>query len=137
MSTLKATIPGHAFSKKTHRPIFLIRKGVKCPACGKYSQSRPILGKSTKLKQYEKHAQTAMIEQMGMPLIDTPVRLGFTHYYSGRQPDCTGALETIMDCLQEARVIENDSLIDIAWTKRVHVKRAEERVEIELEEAAD
>lgn len=121
---MKLTIAGHCYSKKNSRPIFRTGSG------------RPFLGKSSQLRRYERGANILLRSAWGpRPPLQGRIEVKLTFYYAGREPDALGPAETVFDALQAAGIVTDDVQLvpsGLPAIARVHVGRAEERVEIEL-----
>jgi Holliday junction resolvase RusA-like endonuclease len=128
---MKLIIHGHCLSKKNHRPIFRNPNG------------KPFLGKSKKLKIYERQAEAQLRAQRRLHGIQDPlqgdVACRLVVYYSGRRPDAFGPAETIYDLLEAAGVVEDDGQL-VPWgepaIELVHTVRLQERVEVFLSKEA-
>jgi len=117
MNELSIKIPGSIRSKKNSKRIF--------------SQGRfKIVLPSVAYCEWEKQARASLVayQQRYFPVIG-PVSVEANIYYSGQQPDLSGCLESIGDCL-EGIMWENDKQI-VSWDgSRLHHDLKNPRTEV-------
>ena len=90
---ITVTLPGSIRSKKNSKRVI--------PIGGVNKPRRHIIVPSKAYKQWEDAARASACEQMG--LIDptpAPVEVEVTAYYKGPEPDLSGVLESVGDCLE-------------------------------------
>ena len=124
------TIPGHVYSLKNHRPIFINRR-----------TGKRFTGKSKQLAEYQAHAVRALTWQAkcnGFPIgLAERVLCRIDVLYRGKEPDAFGPAETLYDAIQQAGLVIDDVFL-VPWGKpavsRTHVtSRSEEKAIITLE----
>lgn len=122
---IKLTLPGSIRSKKNSKRIF---------ARGNFKTVLP----SKAYEIWEKSVRDSMIgspliQEYGTPRIKfpliIPIAINAQIYFSGQQPDLSGCLESIGDCL-EGYVWENDKQI-VSWDgSRLHHDLKNPRTEL-------
>lgn len=116
MKELKIILPGSIRSKKNSKRIF---------ARGKFKQVLP----SKAYCEWEEKARAVNWKNAIVPPLTLPVLVEAQIYYFGPQPDLSGCLESIGDCM-EGIIWENDKQI-ISWDgSRLHHDKANPRTEI-------
>lgn len=119
MNELTLAIPGSIRSKKNSKRIF---------ACGRFKKVLP----SKAYEAWEKQARGAMWGKAIIPPLTCPVHVEAHFYYKGNQPDLSGAMESIADCL-EGIIWADDGQI-VSWDgSRLHHDLKNPRTEIKLE----
>lgn len=128
-----ATLPallrvlGAPRTKKTSNRVIYI--GPKCPAChrGKVPRVMPS-------KAFERYAAQAVPDfarvWSGYATIESMVHVRATFYRDALRGDLNGYTQALGDILQEARVIDNDGLIDSWDGSRRALDRKNPRVEV-------
>jgi Holliday junction resolvase RusA-like endonuclease len=125
---IRLTITGNPTTKKNHRPIFISKK-----------TGKRFIAKSETLRQYEQatiwqlKSAKRKIKNVNLP-ISTEVNITYAFYLpTKRKVDLSNLIEAPQDCLQEAGIIKDDSLIvDLKATK--HYSKEDPRTEITIEE---
>jgi len=118
---LKITIPGSVVSKKNSKRVVLVG--------GKNVPRRPMVLPSKAYEEWEKHARQAAWLVARIPPITTDCHVEAHFYYKGNQPDLSGAMESIADCL-EGILWANDKQI-MAWDgSRLHHDKYCPRTEV-------
>ena len=115
MSSAFFRIPGNVISKKNSK-IATVIGGVHCPR-------RPIILPSTAYKKWERQARQHFQATYRRHIpITSKCSIRAIFYYKGPQPDLSGCMESIADCL-EGFAWENDKLIE-SWdgSRAVHNK---------------
>ena len=114
---LELTIPGCIRSKKNSKRVF---------SRGRFKTVLP----SKAYCEWEKQArQWAFVALLSVPKIKDPIKIEAKIYYRGTQPDLSGCLESIGDCL-EGYLWENDRQI-ISWDgSRLYHDKDNPRTEI-------
>jgi len=99
---INLTLPGSIRSKKNSKRI--VGRG-----------KRKFIIPSSAYLKWEKEARKAIMLQLkfGFEPLTIPIVARVLAYYKGQQPDLSGALESVGDCL-EGLVYENDKQI-ISW----------------------
>lgn len=116
MSELKLTLPGSIRSKKNSKRIF---------SSGRFKRVLPSLAYC----EWENRAREYVLIYQKLTLLACPVQVEAHIYYSGQQPDLSGCLESIGDCL-EGYVWENDKQI-VSWDgSRLHHDLKNPRTEL-------
>lgn len=87
MSEIHLTIPGMIRSKKNSKRIF---------ARGNYKTVLP----SKAYCAWEKEARQTLWGQAIVPPLECPIHIEAHFYFKGRQPDLSGCMESIADCLE-------------------------------------
>ena len=107
---LKFTIPGTIRIKKNSRRIY---------GFGKFKKVLP----SKAYMEWESQARARFVmEHFQFPVIDSFCHVEVTAYFKGPEPDLSGILESVGDCLQ-GLAWEDDSLI-FSWdgSRKYHNK---------------
>jgi Holliday junction resolvase RusA-like endonuclease len=107
MNNLWLVIPGSIRSKKNSKRIY---------SCGRFKRVLP----SKAYCEWEEQARKIIHKRN--PLLTSDVTVEAHIYYSGQQPDLSGCMESLGDCL-EGVIWENDRQI-ISWdgTRLYHDK---------------
>lgn len=125
---MELVLPGSIRSKKNSKQIIMVG--------GKNTKRRPLLVPSKAYKKWEAEARkAAALQWRGLPLV-YHVAVKALIYYKGQQPDLSGALESVGDCL-EGLCWENDRLI-MSWdgSRLIHdLKDPRTEVTVELWES--
>lgn len=102
MDDLRLVLPGSIRSKKNSKRIF---------SRGRFKTVLPSKAYCT----WEKIAREAILEQLesGFQPLSNLLHVVVTAYYKGQQPDLSGVLESVGDCI-EGFVWENDKQI-MSW----------------------
>jgi len=117
MPELKLTLPGSIRSKKNSKRIF---------ARGKMKKVLP----SKAYEEWEKTARATMFYQLRpLPRLTCPVDVEAHFYFKGPQPDLSGCLESVGDCL-EGIVWMDDGQIESWDGSRMHHDKVNPRTEI-------
>ena len=112
---LNITLPGSIRSKKNSKRIF---------SRGKFKTVLP----STAYCKWEKEARASLFYVDPYPY-KNPISVNAQIYYSGQQPDLSGCLESIGDCL-EGIIWENDKQIESWDGSRLHHDLKNPRTEL-------
>ncbi len=116
MNELQFTLPGKLRIKKNSRRIF---------GAGKFKINLP----SKAYEEWERQARSWKFLFAPKEPITAPVHVEAHIFYSGQQPDLSGCLESVGDCLQGV-VWANDKQI-ISWDgSRLHHDKKNPRTEI-------
>jgi len=89
---LKITIPGSVVSKKNSKQVTMIG-GKNCPR-------RPMILPSKAYKAWESQARQSAWGRAIIPPLTCDVHVEAHFFYRGNQPDLSGAMESIADCLE-------------------------------------
>ena len=113
---IRFTIPGSIRSKKNSKRIF---------SYGKFKRVLP----SVAYEKWEAQARSWRFLFAPKKIITEPVHVEANIFYNGKQPDLSGCLESIGDCL-EGIVWANDRQI-VSWDgSRLHHDKENPRTEI-------
>jgi len=113
---IKLTIPGSIRSKKNSKRIF---------ARGKFKKVLP----SKAYELWENQARGALWGKAIIPPLTCQVSIEAHFYYRGQQPDLSGCLESIGDCL-EGIIYANDGQIESWDGSRLHHDKENPRTEV-------
>ena len=115
-------LPGSIRSKKNSKRIY---------ARGKMKKVLPSLA----YLEWEKEARTDALLQLvkypGFRTLSCPVHVSAVFYYKGQQPDLSGCLESVGDCL-EGIIWENDKQIESWDGSRLYHDKSNPRTNISV-----
>jgi hypothetical protein len=115
-------IPGSVVSKKNSK--------IATTVGGVNVKARAIILPSNAYKKWEKTARIWVLTKYGAEIIIThAIHVEAHFYYRGKQPDLSGAMESIADCM-EGLLWENDGLIQSWDGSRLHHDRDNPRTVI-------
>jgi Holliday junction resolvase RusA-like endonuclease len=92
MPEIRLAIPGSIRSKKNSKSIIMVG--------GKNVPRRPLLVPSKAYETWEKQARASMWGKAIIPPLSCAVHVEAHFYYKGPQPDLSGCMESIADCLE-------------------------------------
>jgi len=119
--SLSLTIAGSVVSKKNSKIATMIG-GKNCPR-------KPLIIPSKAYAKWEKQARAAVWGKAITPPLLCKVRVEAHFYYKGPQPDLSGSLESIGDCL-EGIIWADDKLIESWDGSRLHHDLMSPRTEL-------
>ena len=110
---VKITLPGSIRSKKnSKRP---------CEVGGKFKKKRLILLPSKAYMAWENQARlSAAMQLIGMPITDSPIHVCAMIYYKGQQPDLSGCLESVGDCLEGLVWVDDKQIMSWDGSRLYH-----------------
>jgi Holliday junction resolvase RusA-like endonuclease len=109
---MKITLPDTIRSKKNSKQIIMVG--------GKNVKRRPLLVPSKAYQKWEKQARrAARMQYRGEPL-PGPVSVAVRVYYKGRQPDLSGCLESIGDCLEGICWVDDKQIVSWDGSRLYH-----------------
>lgn len=117
MPEVTITLPGSIRSKKNSKRIF---------SCGRFKRVLP--SKAYEAWEKEARLEVCFYWERENPLT-CPVSVEAHVFYAGKQPDLSGCLESIGDCL-EGIVWADDKLIESWDGSRLHHDKKNPRTEI-------
>lgn len=122
---IRLGLPGSIRSKKNSKRAIMVG--------GKNVPRRPVLLPSKAYQTWEKQARlSAAMQLRGFKATDKPVHVKVTVYYKGKQPDLSGCLESVGDCLE--KYLWRDDKQIMSWDgSRLHHDKDNPRTEVEME----